>query len=63
MCVGEIEEMLGIVQPTLSQQLVVLRDEGLVSTRREGKNIYYKIKSTQAQVVLEVLYDQFCQSA
>ena len=63
MCVGEIEEMLGIVQPTLSQQLVVLRDEGLVSTRREGKNIYYKIKSTQAQVVLEVLYDQFCHSA
>ena len=63
MCVGEIEEMLGIIQPTLSQQLVVLRDEGLVSTRREGKNIYYKIKSTQAQVVLEVLYDQFCQSA
>jgi DNA-binding transcriptional ArsR family regulator len=62
MCVGEIEEILGIVQPTLSQQLVVLRDEGLVSTRREGKNIYYKIKSTQAQVVLEVLYDQFCQS-
>ena len=60
MCVGEIEEELGIVQPTLSQQLLVLRDEGLVSTRRDGKNIYYKIKSLQAQAVLAVLYEQFC---
>ena len=60
MCVGEIEEELGIVQPTLSQQLVVLRDKGLVNTRREGKNIYYKIKSLHAQAVLKVLYDQFC---
>ena len=32
--VGELEEMLGIVQPTLSQQLTVLRDEEMVSTRR-----------------------------
>ena len=35
MRVGEIEEILGIVQPTLSQQLTVLREEQLVSTRRE----------------------------
>ena len=35
--VGELEELLGIVQPTLSQQLAVLRREGLVDTRREGK--------------------------
>lgn len=60
MCVGEIEEELGIVQPTLSQQLVVLRDKGLVHTRRDGKNIYYRIKSQHVQAVLEVLYDQFC---
>lgn len=58
--VGELEEALGIVQPTLSQQLAVLRTEGLVSTRRDGKNIYYEIDSPQALAVLRVLYEQFC---
>ena len=58
--VGELEEMLGIVQPTLSQQLTVLRDEELVVTRREGKNIYYQIASPQAMAVMEVLFQQFC---
>lgn len=58
--VGELEAALGIVQPTLSQQLTVLRDEALVSTRREGKNIYYRIDSPQAQAVIRTLYQQFC---
>ena len=60
MRVGEMEEALGIVQPTLSQQLTVLRDEELVSTRREGKNIYYQLSSPQALALLQVLYAQFC---
>ena len=60
MRVGDIETLLGIVQPTLSQQLTVLREDGLVSTRREGKNIYYRVNSPQALAVLEVLYNQFC---
>ncbi len=58
--VGELEEILGIVQPTLSQQLTVLRDEELVNTRRDGKNIYYQIASPQALAVMKVLFDQFC---
>ena len=62
MRVGEIEEVLGILQPTLSQQLTVLRDEELVSARREGKNIYYQLSSPQALAVMEVLYSQFCNS-
>jgi len=57
---GELEEILGILQPTLSQQLTVLRDEELVTTRREGKNIYYQIASPQALAVMNVLFDQFC---
>ncbi len=61
--VGELEAMVGIVQPTLSQQLGVLRDEGLVSTRRESKNIYYQIDSPQALAVMNVLYEQFCNTA
>lgn len=60
--VGELEELLGIVQPTLSQQLTVLRDEELVSTRREGKNIYYALSSPRALAVMKVLYEQFCVS-
>lgn len=59
-CVSELEAMLGIVQPTLSQQLGVLRDEQLVRTRREGKNIYYQINSDTALQVMQVLYTQFC---
>lgn len=60
--VGELESLLGIVQPTLSQQLGVLREERLVSTRREGKQIFYKIDSPEALAVMEVLYQQFCLS-
>ena len=58
--VGELQQALGIVQPTLSQQLAVLREEELVETRRDGKNIYYRIASPQALAVLQVLYAQFC---
>ncbi len=60
MCVSEIESTLGIMQPTLSQQLTVLREENLVDTRREGKNIFYQVKSSKALAVIEVLYEQYC---
>ena len=59
-CVSELEEKLEIYQPTLSQQLTVLRKEKLVKTRREGKQIYYSLESSQAVAVIEVLYQQFC---
>ncbi|WP_416046720.1 metalloregulator ArsR/SmtB family transcription factor [Cupriavidus basilensis] len=58
--VGELEERLGIRQPTLSQQLAVLRENGLVTTRREGKSIFYSIASQEALAVMGVLYEQFC---
>ena len=58
--VGELEDLLGIAQPTLSQQLTVLRDEELVSTRREGKTIHYALTSPKARAVIQVLYEQFC---
>lgn len=60
MNVGELEERLKIVQPTLSQQLGVLRREGLVDTRRDGRQIYYSISSPQALAVIETLYQLFC---
>lgn len=58
--VGELESLLGIGQPTLSQQLAVLREEQLVGTRREGKQIFYRIDSNEALAILQVLYQQFC---
>lgn len=59
-CVSELEALVGIAQPTLSQQLGVLRTEGLVNTRRVGKNIYYQIASPQTLAIMQVLYEQFC---
>lgn len=61
--VGELEQALGIVQPTLSQQLAVLREEDLVATRREGKSIYYRLDSPPAMAVMQVLHGQFCRPA
>ncbi len=59
-CVGDLEEELGIQQPTLSQQLTVLRTQELVSTRRDGKRIYYSVSDPKAPAVLETLYRLFC---
>jgi len=58
--VGELESMTGIRQPTLSQQLGVLRDEKLVATRREGKYIYYKLASPSVLLMMQTLYGLYC---
>lgn len=59
-CVGELEACLDIHQPTLSQQLTVLRNEELVQTRREGKQIYYTLSNRTALAVMDVLYQNYC---
>ena len=59
-CVGELEEQLGIRQPTLSQQLGVLRSEGVVDSRRQGKNIYYSVTDPALLEILAVLYRLYC---
>jgi DNA-binding transcriptional ArsR family regulator len=59
-CVSDLERLTEIKQPTLSQQLSVLREKKIVSTRRDGKQIYYSIASGQALAVMQVLYEQFC---
>jgi DNA-binding transcriptional ArsR family regulator len=51
---------LKLRQPTLSQQLARLREEALVETRRSGKMIYYRLASTDARQVIELLYQLFC---
>lgn len=59
-CVGELETLVGVGQPSLSQQLGILRKDELVATRREGKQIYYSIASEDALAVLQLLYQRFC---
>jgi len=59
-CVGDLESLLGIRQPTLSQQLAVLRAEGVVQTRRDGKKIFYRIADPAILEVLAVLYRLYC---
>jgi ArsR family transcriptional regulator len=58
--VSELQEILGLRQPTLSQQLSRLRYEGLVEFRRDGKSIHYRLASDEAAKVIEVLYAIYC---
>lgn len=58
--VSELERLTGIRQPTLSQQLGVLRNEELVQTRREGKWIYYSVASQEALAILATLHSLYC---
>jgi DNA-binding transcriptional ArsR family regulator len=58
--VREIEEILSLCQPTVSQQLARLRYDNLVTTRREGKNIYYSLANDDVREVISVVYDIFC---
>ncbi|MCC5886918.1 MAG: helix-turn-helix transcriptional regulator [Gammaproteobacteria bacterium] len=59
-CVSELQTELDIQQPMLSQQLGVLRRAGLVSTRREGKRIYYSVTDPRILAVLQTLYEHYC---
>jgi DNA-binding transcriptional ArsR family regulator len=58
--VGELEDLLGIRQAAVSQMLARLREEGLVSTRRDGKTIYYSLANENTSRVINLLYELFC---
>ena len=58
--VAELGDLTGIAQPSLSQQLSVLRAEDLVVTRREGKSIFYRIEAPAVHAVLQTLYKIYC---
>ncbi|WP_180183576.1 helix-turn-helix transcriptional regulator [Acinetobacter sp. YH01020] len=58
--VSQIEEITDIKQPTLSQQLMMLRKSDVVTTRRDGKQIYYSIKDANLVQVLNTLYQLYC---
>lgn len=58
--VTELEELLSARQAAVSQQLARLRQEGLVSPRRDGKTIYYSLTDDRPKRILEVIYELFC---
>lgn len=58
--VGELEEVLGASQSYVSGQLARLRNEGLVSCEREGRQIRYHLSDARVTPVLERLYEVFC---
>ncbi|QRG06986.1 helix-turn-helix transcriptional regulator [Xanthobacter dioxanivorans] len=58
--VTELENILSLRQPTVSQQLARLRLDGLVTTRREGKAIYYSLANENVRSVISVIYGIYC---
>lgn len=58
--VGELRARVGLSQSALSQHLALLREEGVVATRRESQTIYYRIVDHAAMRVIETLAELFC---
>lgn len=58
--VGELAEFLGIRSTTVSQNLALMRNCGLVVARRDGQTMWYSIKSAEARTLLETLYRIYC---
>ena len=58
--VGELNARVDLSQSALSQHLAVLRDEGLVTTRREAQTIYYALAEGPAQQILATLHGIYC---
>ncbi len=60
MSVSELEELLELRQPTLSQQLAALRESEIVATRRDAKQIFYRLNDDRAGQLIAALEQIFC---
>lgn len=58
--VGALQPRVGLSQSALSQHLALLREEGVVATRREGQSIFYRVADPAALRVLQTLAELFC---
>lgn len=58
--VSELEKIMAVPQAAVSQQLARLRFDRLVTTRRDGRNIYYQIASDEVGGIIDQLYSIFC---
>lgn len=59
--VGELERIVRLSQSALSQHLAVLRRAAVVKTRREGQTIFYSLASEEATLMMDALFEVFCQ--
>ncbi len=58
--VGELVDRVGLSQSALSQHLAKLREEGLVTTRKEAQTVFYRVCDPKADQLLSLLHDLFC---
>ncbi len=58
--VGQLNQRIKLSQSALSQHLAVLREQGLVETRRESQTIYYRLADSAAMNVIELLHETYC---
>ena len=58
--VRQLEDMLGIRQPGLSQQLAELRTAGLIASRKEGREVFYRIEDPRVRAFMETMHRLFC---
>ncbi|MFA5899075.1 MAG: metalloregulator ArsR/SmtB family transcription factor [Hyphomicrobium sp.] len=58
--VSELEHLLSLSQPTVSQHLARLRLDGLVDSRRDGKTVYYVLADDMTRRFISAVYDKFC---
>jgi len=58
--VSELEQLLNLRQPAVSQQLARLRADDLVEVRRDGKNMYYSLARPEVREIIAVLHRVFC---
>ena len=59
--VRELEDLLGIRQPGLSQQLAELREAGLVAGRKDGKHVFYSLADPRVQHFIATMHLLFCE--
>ena len=57
LCVCELEHILGLTQPAISQQVRVLKEAGLASSRREGNWIFYRVEPDDLKRALQAVSD------
>ena len=60
--VNDLADTLGVRGPTMSQQLALLRKDGLVKTRREGQTIHYSLARDDIRALMGFLHDSYCGS-
>lgn len=58
--VGDLAQRIGMRDTAVSQQLALLRKDGLVRARRDAQTIYYALASAEAERVILTLYDIYC---